>query len=43
MLMKISNHSVETLNNARMKDNAFQTENSGRVNINNLMKIMCHI
>ena len=35
--MKISNHSVETLNNARMKDNASQTKNSGRVNINNLM------
>ena len=37
MLMKISNHSVEAPNNARMKDNASQTENSRRVNINNLM------
>ena len=37
MLMKISNHSVEALNNARMKVNASHTENSGRVNINNLM------
>ena len=35
--MRISNHSVETPNNARMKDNASQTENSRRVNINNLM------
>ena len=35
--MRISNHSVEVLNNARMKVNASQTENSGRVNINNLM------
>ena len=37
MLMKISNHAVESPNNARMKVNASQTENSGRVNINNLM------
>ena len=35
--MKISNHSVEAPNNTRMKVNASQTENSGRVNINNLM------
>ena len=35
--MKISNHSVEAPNSARMKINASQTENSGRVNINNLM------
>ena len=37
MLMKISNHAVESPNNARMKVNASQTKNSGRVNINNLM------
>ena len=37
MLMRINNHSVEAPNNARMKVNASQTENSGRVNINNLM------
>ena len=35
--MRISNHSVEVLNNARMKVNTSQTKNSGRVNINNLM------
>ena len=35
--MKISNYSLEAPNNARMKVNASQTENSGRVNINNLM------
>ena len=37
MLMKISNHSVGAPNNASMKVNISQTENSGRVNINNLM------
>ena len=37
MLMRISNHSVEVSNNVRMKVNASQTKNSGRVNINNLM------
>ena len=37
MLMKISNHAVESPNNARMKVNASQIENTGRVNINNLM------
>ena len=37
MLMRISNYSVEALNNAKMKVNASQTKNSGRVNINNLM------
>ena len=37
MLMRISNHSVEDSNNVRMKVNASQTKNSGRVNINNLM------
>ena len=35
--MRISNHSVEVLNNARMKVNEFRTKKSGRVNINNLM------
>ena len=35
--MRISNHSVEVLNNARMKVNTSQTKNSRRVNINNLM------
>jgi len=35
--MRISNHSAEVLNNARMKVNTSQTKNSGRVNINNLM------
>ena len=35
--MRISNHSEEILNNARMKVNTSQTKNSGRVNINNLM------
>ena len=37
MLMKISNHSAEAPNNASMRVNISQTENSGRVNINNLM------
>ena len=37
MLMKISNHAVESPNNARMKVNTSQTKNSRRVNINNLM------
>ena len=35
--MKINNRSVEAQNNAGMKVNESQTENSGRVNINNLM------
>ena len=37
MLMRINNHTVEDSNNVEMKVNASQTENSGRVNINNLM------
>ena len=37
MLMKISNHSAEAPNNARMKINPSLPENSRKVNINNLM------
>ena len=37
MFMRISNHLVASSNNVRMKVNASQTKNSGRVNINNLM------
>ena len=36
-LMRISNHLIEASNDLRMKVNKFQTKNSGRVNINNLM------
>ena len=35
--MRINNHAVEDSKNVEMKVNASQTENSGRVNINNLM------
>ena len=35
--MRINDHTVEALNNVGMKVNESRTENSGRVNINNLM------
>ena len=35
--MRINSHSVEAPNNERMKLNASRIENSGRVNINDLM------
>ena len=35
--MRNNNHTVETLNSVGMKVNEYRTENSGRVNINNLM------
>ena len=35
--MRINNHTVEDSSNVEMKVNASQIENSGRVNINNLM------
>ena len=37
MVMRNNNHTVETLNSVGMKVNEYRTENSGRVNINNLM------
>ena len=35
--MRITNHPVESANNLGMKVNKFRTENSRRVDINNLM------
>ena len=35
--MKINNHTAEDTRNVGMKADEFQTKNSGRVNINNLM------
>ena len=35
--MRINNHSVEAANNVGMNANESRTENSGRVNINDLM------
>jgi len=37
MSMKINNHTVDASKDLGMKVNEFQTKNSGRVNINNLM------
>ena len=37
MSMKINNHTVDASKDLGMKVNESQTENSGRVNINNLM------
>ena len=37
MSMKINNHTVDASKDLGMKVNASQIENSGRVNINNLM------
>ena len=35
--MRINNHTVDVSEDVGMKVNKFQTKNSGRVNINNLM------
>ena len=37
MFMRFNNHTVKASNSTGMKVNEYRTENSGRVNINNLM------